>query len=415
MAWRLCGIAASLAMEIGLHRPMSLQKVFPDGEERMKATRVIWSIFVLDHEWSSTLGLSRHMNDGALDSRQLQPVGPLNERCVCLMHAIADIYLFALEANAAYLTAMTSYCAISSKIVNATASLPVNEDFYNEEQFEFVNYQIDRWQRSALDDIQPGLSAEASIIGDPPNLIRIMLYLRANQLRILLLRPLFFSEAPVKPDQSQLSAGVETAVSIISLLTELDARTDIYSRLHPFFSHFLSSAASLLLLNITYSGVASSPFGLSVTRDVRGPIKDALNLTAAYSESFPSSAKLYRRLLCILRVLTRLRILGFETDLQAKEPPVQHAVNGFAVPGLSAPLDLDTYNPTSSSLFDSDDTISDHRELELDWLPLADTNQDLDTFLDGNVWAGLDELLRPHLQCDPALGINDGAGHELSL
>ncbi|KAL4929513.1 fungal specific transcription factor domain-containing protein [Aspergillus undulatus] len=415
MAWRLCGIAASLAMEIGLHRSMSLQKVFPDGEERMKATRVIWSIFVLDHEWSSTLGLPRHMSDGALDSRQLQPVGPLNERCVCLMHAIADIYLFALEANAPYLTAMTSYCAISSKIVNATASLPVNEDFYNEEQFEFVNYQIERWQRSALDDIQPDLSAEASIIGDPPNLIRIMLYLRANQLRILLLRPLFFSEAPVKPDQSQLSAGVETAVSIISLLTELDARTDIYSRLHPFFSHFLASAASLLLLNITYSGVASTSFGVSVTRDVRGPIKDALSLTAAYSESFPSSSQLYRRVLCILRVLTRLRILGFETDLQAKEPPVQHAVNGFAVPGLSAPVDLDTYNPTSSSLFDSEDTISDHRELELDWLPLADTNQDLDTFLDGNVWAGLDELLRPHLQCNPALGINDGAGHEPSL
>ncbi|RJE25978.1 hypothetical protein PHISCL_01663 [Aspergillus sclerotialis] len=74
MAWRLCGTSASLAMELGLHHPETLQKAFPDELERSKALRVIWSIFVLDHGWSAALGLPRNMDDTALDNTQLVPV-----------------------------------------------------------------------------------------------------------------------------------------------------------------------------------------------------------------------------------------------------------------------------------------------------------------------------------------------------
>lgn len=71
MAWRLCGTSASLATELGLHRPETLQKAFPRDEERLKAVRVMWSILVLDHGWSAALGLMHHFDDVGLNSAQL--------------------------------------------------------------------------------------------------------------------------------------------------------------------------------------------------------------------------------------------------------------------------------------------------------------------------------------------------------
>lgn len=71
MARRLCGTSASLATELGLHRPETLQKAFSHDEERLKAVRVMWSIFVLDHGWSAALGLMHHFDDVGIDSAQL--------------------------------------------------------------------------------------------------------------------------------------------------------------------------------------------------------------------------------------------------------------------------------------------------------------------------------------------------------
>ena len=67
-------MAASLAMELGLHRPETLQKAFADKNDRLKANRVMCSIFVLDHGWSAALGLPRNIDDSALDCSQLSVV-----------------------------------------------------------------------------------------------------------------------------------------------------------------------------------------------------------------------------------------------------------------------------------------------------------------------------------------------------
>ncbi|RAH78909.1 hypothetical protein BO86DRAFT_437624 [Aspergillus japonicus CBS 114.51] len=404
MAWRLGGVAASLALELGLHRPMTLQKAFGDEGEQVKAMTLMWSIFVLDHEWSTALGLPHHMDDGSLVPAQLHPV------------------------KTQYLKAMMSYCVISSKIVNATAGLPVNPDLYDDEQFQFINYQIDRWQQSAIAKVQSLSSPVPSVPSRPDkasDFIQTMLSLRANQLRILMLRPLFFQDSPVKPSQAQISQAIDTAVQTISILKQFDAQTDLYRRLHALFSQFIASAAALILLSITYTysapldSTSKTGFSSSITRDVCVPLKDVLKLTDACSGLSPACAQVHCRLQHILGILVRLQFISIDgisaapTEGPVNPTSLQNSESSM-IPNFADPTGGDPSEWTLPSPQGADHGGSDQADLLFDWAPLAsDNDPPLDQLLDGTIWTELNKLLRPHLQ--PESGLSEfTSSHPLS-
>jgi len=386
-------------MELGLHRPETLQRALPNESERSKAVRVMWSIFVLDHGWSAALGLPRNMDDAALDSTQIVPVSALIRKSKNRNFSRTNVLVH--QQDSPYLRAMASYCAISTKIVSATSKMPVSTQVYEEEQFQFLNYQIDRWQQSVLESLvgPPGLHM---IAREPPESVRTLLYLRANQMRILLLRPLFFSESVVKPDQEKVSESLQIAIRTISAIRDLNATTESYRKQHPFFSHFLTSATSLILLIITYRGHpdnASEGPPICLTQDVCNPLKEALDLSSAYSSSSNSSAQLHRRLLSILGLLSRLGILSLDLETQDPQAQVpsscalQKSFDSPAVPYIPEPADLVPLIYTSPPLT-SVGTGFQQQESTPDLVPFyQDDNQQMDVFLNGTIWNELDKLL----------------------
>jgi len=56
LAWRIIGLAARLALELGLHRIETYDKQFPSEPLRSRALEVFWSIYVLDRRWSYGTG-----------------------------------------------------------------------------------------------------------------------------------------------------------------------------------------------------------------------------------------------------------------------------------------------------------------------------------------------------------------------
>jgi hypothetical protein len=359
----------------------------------------MWSIFVLDHGWSAALGLPRNMDDAALDSTQLVPVGALIRKTKNYNFSRTNVLVH--QQDSPYLRAMASYCAISTKIVSATSKMPVSTQVYEAEQFQFLNYQIDRWQQSALESLvgPPGLHM---IEREPPDSVRTLLYLRANQMRILLLRPLFFSESVVKPDQEKVSASLQIAIRTISAIRDLNATTESYRKQHPFFSHFLTSATSLILLIITYRGHpnnASEGPPICLTQDVCNPLKEALDLSSAYSSSSNSSAQLHRRLLSIVGLLSRLGILSLDLETQDPQAEVpsscalQKSFDSPAVPYIPEPADLVPLIYTSPPLT-SVGTSFQQQESMPDLVPFyQDDNQQMDVYLNGTIWNELDKLL----------------------
>lgn len=56
LAWRIIGLAARLALELGLHRVETYEKQFSTEPLRSRALEVFWSIYVLDRRWSYGTG-----------------------------------------------------------------------------------------------------------------------------------------------------------------------------------------------------------------------------------------------------------------------------------------------------------------------------------------------------------------------
>jgi len=67
LAWRTIGIAARIALEMGLHRRESLEENVPDPERRHWAKRLFYCIYVLDRRWSFGTGLPFALHDSDID------------------------------------------------------------------------------------------------------------------------------------------------------------------------------------------------------------------------------------------------------------------------------------------------------------------------------------------------------------
>lgn len=67
LAWRTIGLAARIALELGLHRRESLEENFPDPQKRHWALRLFWCIYVLDRRWSFGTSLPFALQESDID------------------------------------------------------------------------------------------------------------------------------------------------------------------------------------------------------------------------------------------------------------------------------------------------------------------------------------------------------------
>lgn len=74
MAWRFCGIAGRMAMELGLHRRDIRQQVEGSGRVHGNITNILWSIVILDRLWSCAIGLPQNFQDADFAKLLPEPV-----------------------------------------------------------------------------------------------------------------------------------------------------------------------------------------------------------------------------------------------------------------------------------------------------------------------------------------------------
>src|SRR5882672_2923086 len=91
LAWRTIGFAARSALEMGLHRKVTLLEKFCDGPQRSMATRVFWCIYVLDRRWSFGTSLSFALIDRDIDPELPEPVSPVPSSS-CISHPTMDAH-----------------------------------------------------------------------------------------------------------------------------------------------------------------------------------------------------------------------------------------------------------------------------------------------------------------------------------
>ena len=236
-SWRLIGLAARLCMELGLHRRETYETM-RDPAERHETILLFWSIYVLDRRWAFGTGMPFALQDADIDPLCPKP-----------------------EGHSPYLSAMIDFSAIGSKVwqsvisSSATGSAPINV-----EQMEYLDYQLIQWQKN----VPPHLHFDPSKIGRDDRSadqsqtragrrLPLLLYLRRNQMRISIYRPVLHTATSIMQHKKQAYSVVDIAKDTIRLLTHIKSTSDLYDTQQMLFNAFLTSALAVLFLAVAHT------------------------------------------------------------------------------------------------------------------------------------------------------------------
>lgn len=141
--------------------------------------------------------------------------------------------------------------------------------------------------------------------------LRLMLYLRANQARLSIYRPILNSATSILGKLQDARTVVDVAKDTISVLTIINQTTDIYRTQQVCYNYFLVQALAVIFL-----AVAHAP--AEFARETRDEFYAALDLVKGFSTKSYISQKLWQ-------TIRGLREVGEKIGLLAR--------NGHSAPG----------------------------------------------------------------------------------
>ncbi|CAN9108910.1 unnamed protein product [Alternaria alternata] len=306
MAWRVIGLAARHCLELGLHRRDTYLALFPDPEEQAAAIRTFWTIYVLDRRWSFGTGMPFALQDADIDTNVPKP----------------DI---STHESTPYLNAMISYSVIGSKVWKSVADVG-HQDKINKDDISFLDFQVLNWHRTIPDSLK-FVHPDSGRQVEPParvvHRLQVVLYLRANQMRILIYRPVLHTATTIMENLEFAHVVVKVAKDTIRILTYINQTSDIYRSQQTMFNYFLISALAVLFL-----AVAHAPAEFS--QQSRDEFYMALELVRGLSSNSYVSKRLWRTIKTIKEVGPRLGLVIRNDDTHDAHSSAAVAMAGLA-------------------------------------------------------------------------------------
>ncbi|KAK1979902.1 fungal-specific transcription factor domain-containing protein [Colletotrichum cereale] len=297
LAWRSIGISGREVLEIGLHRRAILMENFQDPKQRDQALRCFWCVYVLDRRWSFGTSLSFGIVDRDIDPELPEP---------------GDEY--------PYLRCMVAYGRLCSKVWEALPPFESPSQFIPRDTVAFLDFMTLNWLSAIPEDLQlrhPRLGLAPRAQPRSMHRLRTLLYLRGNQMRMLIHRHHVLSTASIKADTQNAKLVTEIALDTIQVLVHLNDTSDIYARQQNAFNYFLMSALAVILLAVCHApGVFTEPCKESFLK--------AVQLVKGFSRHGHASRRLWKT---IRSLLPGIKSLGLRSDPDKGDAP-QVAGNG---------------------------------------------------------------------------------------
>lgn len=281
MAYRLIGIAARMCLEMGLHRRDAIMRSFPEEQQWSDINRTFWSIYLLDRRWSFGTGLPFVIQDDDIDPNLEEP-----------------------DLSLPYVRCMVPYSRIASKIwYSGLGSEGITDA--RRDVIGYLDYQVLQWYKQIPKELKLYL-ADSPKSGESVSRglrrLRVVLYLRMNQLRILIYRPVLHSAANIAQDKAHAQTVVDVAKDTVRLLTRLNQTSDIYRTQQACFNYFLVAALAVLFLAVCH---APAEFN----RQVRDEFYLALDLIRGFSTKSYVSKRLWNTIKGLRKIGEKLGVL----------------------------------------------------------------------------------------------------------
>ncbi|QPC73303.1 hypothetical protein HYE68_004055 [Fusarium pseudograminearum] len=138
-AWRMCGIAGRMLMELGLHNAEVFKHTLKSEAQRTEACTLVSSIVILDRQWSYATGLPIHFHEKSFSSISTSSV------------------------KHPYLKAMLSFILISDRFSEPLSSAAKGEGYNDESSFELMTFQIEQWRKKAVESLGGSFSMAVNL------------------------------------------------------------------------------------------------------------------------------------------------------------------------------------------------------------------------------------------------------------
>jgi hypothetical protein len=227
---------------------------------------------------------------------------------------------------------MINYAFIGSKVWRSVASSDANsQDKLSREEISYLDFQVLNWHRSIPDHLKFNHPDSGSQSEPPARVIhrlQILLYLRANQMRILIYRPVLHTATTIMENLEFAHIVVKVAKDTVRILTFVNQTSDIYRVQQVMFNYFLISALAVLFL-----AVAHAPAEFS--QQCRDEFYMALELVRGLSSNSHVSKRLWRTIKTLKEVGPRLGLA-----VHHEETTDAHSSAAVAMAGLAGhPVD----------------------------------------------------------------------------
>ncbi|KAJ5649164.1 uncharacterized protein N7484_002887 [Penicillium longicatenatum] len=276
LAWRTIGIVERMCLEKGLHRRETLNQPAIEAEGKDRVLRLFWSIYILDMRWSFGTGMPFALEDTDIDPWLPEP-----------------------EEKTPYLRVMIRYSRIAAKVWKFISAFN-NTNEIKKEEMNYLDWQVLSWAQNIPDSLRldhPSTPETGPAVDGPRSLrrLRALLYLRANQLRMLIHRPVLHTAAHILRCPSESETVVKIAKDTIRFITRLNETSDIYQLQQVTFNWFLVSALAVLFL-----AVSQAPTQFS------GSCKEEFYFALELVKGFSTQSYISRRLWKSIRSLRKL-------------------------------------------------------------------------------------------------------------
>lgn len=253
---------------------------------------------------------------------------------------IADFFL-PQDSSSPYLRCMISYNRISSKIWYSGLGSEGTTDIRRDE-IGYLDYQVLQWYKQVPEELK-FYPVESPKNGETASRgirrLRVLLYLRMNQLRILIYRPVLHSAASIAEDRCHAQTVVDVAKDTVRVLTRLNQMSDIYRTQQITFNYFLVAALAVLFLAVCH---APADFN----RQVRDEFYMALDLINGFSTKSFVSKRLWKTIKGLRMIGEKLGVLARPFGGDSNDPHSNAAVAMAGLAGHSID-DLSMYGPAN--------------------------------------------------------------------
>ncbi|KAJ4327902.1 hypothetical protein N0V84_001713 [Fusarium piperis] len=227
LAWRGIGMVFRLLQELE-DIPDRLQPHLLPNDKGVMSPEFYWSVYTLDRRWSFGTGLPFAVQDSDVRYRP----------------SLKDNSL-----SSSYLKSMVAYCEIASEVQKSILETP--QTIISGSKRDFLNFRVVQWQQNLPQGLYfSGIDDKFDLVKEKRGeyKMRLALYLRANQMRIIIHRKFMARSELDVINATEANVMASITRDSIRVLLQLARDTDIYIAQQKTFNHFLETALSSLLL-----------------------------------------------------------------------------------------------------------------------------------------------------------------------